>query len=315
MNADSAESKRHAIELALLETVPEEVDAGADLTLAVRVTSAELNFGNAPFLIELPDGVRWAGELSDFTGAAGHIVRIALAAPEEIGEFTWHFVIPEHERDGKACQAATLPFTFRTRPHVTSLAVWDCPSPVVIGKTFRLKVGAQCSASCAALKRSKLEIRDATDAMMATASLGATPWPGTSALYWAEVELTAPHVAGPHSWTVKFSAALNLPHDDATFSFSLIADRPPEHTVTVQVVDEQTGTPIEDAQLRLGAYRRATDATGLARFSVPKGQHELFFWRAGCEAPTRTIDVKGDAEIQIAAKVVPEANPDLYWQG
>ena len=36
MNADSAESKRHAIELALLEAVPEEVDAGADLILTVR---------------------------------------------------------------------------------------------------------------------------------------------------------------------------------------------------------------------------------------------------------------------------------------
>ena len=306
-------------------------------------SASELSFSNAPFLIMSPGGVRLAGELAnvtgeegdadvtgeegdadvtgeegdaDVTGEEGDIVRIALAAPEEIGDFTWHFVIPEHERKGKVCQQASLPFTFRTRPHVTSLAVWDCPSPVVIGETFRLKVGAQCSASCAALRGSKIEIRDAMDAVMATVPLGATPWLETNALYWAEVDLTAPGTVGLHSWTVKFSSAqLHPPHDEATFSFSLIADRPPEHTVTVQVVEEQTGTPIEDAQVRLGAYRLSTDAMGLARFTVPKGEHELLFWRAGYEAPPRTIDVRGDARIQIEAKVLPVVNPDLYWQG
>jgi hypothetical protein len=317
MSADRADLDSLEIELELLEAIPEEIDAGADFTLTVRIASpAELDLGNAPFLIISAGDVRLAGELPDIAGAEGSPVTIVLAAPEEIGEFAWSFVIPEHECDGKMCQEASLPFSFRTRPHVTSLAVWDCPSPVVTGQKFRLKVGAQCSAGCASLQGKQIEIRDETDAVVATVRLGAAPWPKTDALYWAEVDLTAPGTTGLHAWTAKLPPAqLHLPHGEASFAFSLIADRPPAHTVTVKVVEAQSEAPIDDAQVRLGAYRSATDENGLARLAVPDGEHELFIWKAGYEAPSRTVQVKSDARVRVEAELLPTVNPDSYWQG
>ena len=317
MSVDSADVDRDAIGLELLAAAPEEVDAGADLSLTVRVTPpAGLDLGNAPFVIAAADDVRSSGALPDRSGEDGHIVRIALTAPEEIGEFAWRFVIPERETDGRVFRAASLPFSFRTRPHVTSLAVWDCPSPVVIGARFKLKVGAHCSSACTFLQGREIEIHDETDAVVASAPLGTTPWPDTDALYWAEVDLPAPGTAGRHAWTVRFpSAQSGLPHRAASFAFSLIADQPPAHTVTVEVIEQQTATPIDDAHVRLGAYRTFTDAMGLARLAVPHGEHELFIWKTGYDAPARMLNVKSDARILVEAELLPTINPDSYWQG
>jgi hypothetical protein len=48
---------------------------------------------------------------------------------------------------------------------------------------------------------------------------------------------------------------------------------------------------------------------------VPRGLHELFVWKAGFEVPTRSVEVTGDASIEVAAIALPEVNPDSYWQG
>jgi hypothetical protein len=316
MSMDRAGADSEAIGLELLEAAPAEVDAGAELSLTVRVTPpVGLDLGNAPFVIAAADDVRSRGALPDRSGEDGHIVRIAFTAPEEIGEFAWRFVVPERETNGKVLRAASLPFSFRTKPHVTSLAAWDCPSPVVIGARFKLKVGAHCSSACI-LRGQEIEIHDETDAVVASAPLGTTPWPDTDALYWAEVDLPAPGTAGRHAWTVRFPPARSgLPHRAASFAFSLIADPPPAHTVTVEVVEEQTAAPIDDAHVRLGAYRTFTDAMGLARLAVPAGEYELFIWKAGYSAPARMLDVKSDARVRVAVEILPTVNPDSYWQG
>ena len=193
MGVDRADLNGDGIELAFLEAVPEEVDAGTDLSLTVRVLSPpDLDLHHAPFLILAEDDVRLTGELPDFTGKDGDRATIRLVAPEEVGEFAWSLVILRHQSDGAVCQGASLPFSFRTRRHVTSLAVWDCPSPIAIGEAFRLKVGAQCGATCTSLPCKEIEVHDEADAVVGSAPLGATPWPGTDALYWAEVDLTAP---------------------------------------------------------------------------------------------------------------------------
>jgi hypothetical protein len=304
------------IEIELLDAVPEEVDAGVELTLVVGLKpSGFTDLAETPFEIRDADAVRHAGML-DLAGEARDRATIALNAPDAVGEFAWMLVIPEHAREGKTCSETSLPFVFRTRPHATSLAAWDCPSPVVIGETFRLKVAAQCSAGCATLPGERIVIRDARGAEVASATLGATPWPGTEALYWTEVEVPAPSETGVHAWKVEFAAdRLRLPHGGASFSFSSMVDRPAEHTVIVKVCAEESHAPIDDAQVRLGSRRAATDASGIARLAVPGGTHELFVWKAGFEAPTRRIEVTRDASIEVAATTLPEVNPDSYWQG
>ena len=316
MSANGVEFDHRTIALEWLEAVPADIDAGAGFTLVVRVTAPpEFDLSKAALQITAAENGLLTGRPPQFI-RDGNLMRIALAAPEAIGEFAWRLVMAEHRGDGIVWRETSLPFSFRTRPHPTSLAVWDCPSPVVIGETFRLKVGLQCSAGCATLRTEQIEIHDEADAVVAGATLSATPWPQTDALYWAEVTVTAPDRIGQHTWTVKFSPSQQpLPHSEAAFAFGFITDSPPEHVVIVEVVEEGTEKPLENARLRLGAYRQSTDATGLTQFAVPRGEHELSIWMAGYAASARTLDVRSDARIRIAAKALASVNPDFYWQG
>ena len=49
--------------------------------------------------------------------------------------------------------------------------------------------------------------------------------------------------------------------------------------------------------------------------AVPDGEHELFIWKVGYNAPARMVDVKSDARVRIEAEILPTVNPDSYWQG
>ena len=81
----------------------------------------------------------------------------------------------------------------------------------------------------------------------------------------------------------------------------------------VRVVEQETGTPIGDVQIRLGAYRAETDQNGLAQINSAKGTFELNIWKVGYDAPRRTVAVDADALIQVDAAVVPDDDPDAGW--
>ena len=269
----------------------------------------------APFKILECDHVRVVGELPRLTGENHDIAEISVTAPEQVGEFEWILVVPAHEIEGLVHEEASLSFSFRTKHHETGVAAWDNPSPVVIGESFRLKVGAKCTAACA-LTGNAIEIQDETGASVASAVLGETPWQGTTALYWTVVEVAAPAEPGIFRWSLHFPAAEpRVPHGSASCAFSFVTVLPPEHVVSVRVVERGTDLPIRDAHVRLGAYRGSTDETGLARFAVQTGEHRIFVWKPGYDASERTIDVRKDGHVQIEAAVLPEDDPDAYWQG
>src|SRR5437773_3903439 len=116
----------------------------------------------------------------------------------------------------------------------TSLAVWDIPTPAA-GERFSIKVGAKSSAGCA-LGARRIEILDG-EAVVATGHLGDAPWPGTDALFWAEVKLQAPDKPGLVTLAVHFDAAeLDEPHEGASAPFKVSVIAKPEHTLTVKVV-------------------------------------------------------------------------------
>ena len=77
--------------------------------------------------------------------------------------------------------------------HQSSLAVWDIPTPAA-GERFAIKVGAKSSAGCALGDR-RIEVIDGAT-VVAVGRLGDAPWPGTDALFWAEIELRAPDEPG-----------------------------------------------------------------------------------------------------------------------
>jgi hypothetical protein len=197
-----------------------------------------------------------------------------------------------------------------TNRHTTSIAVWDVPSPVVTGRSFRVKVGVKCSAMCR-LAGQRIEVCDEGGTPIGEAVLADIPWPGTSGLYVADVRLAAPATEGTLAWSARFAAVVpESPHEESSAIFSMRIARPPEHRVTVHVTDKDTAAPLEGVEVRLGIYRASTDAQGLAYLEVPGGAYSLDAWTVGYETLSRTVEADKDLTIQIEVRTSPETDPD-----
>jgi hypothetical protein len=200
-------------------------------------------------------------------------------------------------------------------PHEITLAVWGMPDAVAAGECFAIKAGAKSSAGCA-LSGGRIEIHDAAGAVVASGSLGEAPWPGTDGLFWTEVKMQAPAAPGPLPLSAHFDAAeIEPPHASASAPFSVAIVERPEHMLTVKVTEKTTAAPIEDVQIRLGPHRAVTGASGLAEIRMPQGRFPLHIWKAGYEAPALTVDIDGDAAVQVEVAAIPEEDPDARWKG
>jgi hypothetical protein len=300
----------HATTIELSEPLPAEAAVGSDLTLKAKVScSAGCDLRGLTVKVAGPDGVVATGTVASVDESRD----IGVKAPTRVGDHAWTVVFEPHEAGGIRHEGSSLPVTIKTVAQGTSLAVWDIPSPVVMGSRFAIKVGAKSAADCE-LKDTSIEVCDASGAVVARGQLGDTPWSGTTALYWTVVELTAPEAEGLNAWSIRFAAAeLELPHDGSAAEFRVAVVRPPEHRLTVKVVEKDSKAPIEDVQIRLGAYAAATGPSGTAEIMMPKGVHELHVWKAGYEAPGRPVEIKDDIAVEVEATVVPEEDPDAAW--
>jgi len=214
----------------------------------------------------------------------------------------------ERIREGESSHSSQLD----ARPHQTSLAIWDVPSPLIRLRSAKIKVGVKCSAGCR-LTGQPVEIRDASGARLTSGTLGQNPWHETAALYWAEIELPDPANEGPCSWSAQFTPSGTLaPHERASLTFSFLAVKPPEHGVLVRVIEKNTQGPIENAEVRLGVYKARSDSNGCARMEVPAGAYDLNAWKLGYQAEAKIVNVAGNLTIQIEAMAIPEA-ADPYW--
>jgi hypothetical protein len=306
----------HSTRLELSEPAPPELQIGGDLAVRVKVSCVSgCDLRTLPLAVTAPDGQATMIPASpDHDAASEEDARdITLKAPLAVGTHTWTIRFPSHESDGIRHEECTLPVCVTTKPHATSLAVWAVPSPVVMREHFRIKVGAKSAAGCG-LGGTKILISNQNGSLIAQGSLQDTPWPGTSALYWTEVEVPAPNREGMFWCTVNFAATeVATPHERSSSKFSVAVVRPPEHRLTIEVFERDSKAPIEDAQVRLGAYRAATDPSGRAEVAMPKGTYDLTVWKVGYEAPVHTVDVREDASVQVEAVIVPPENPDAAW--
>lgn len=291
---------------------PTEVAVGADFELTVVLSCPTgCDLSSVPIEVRAPDGVTTRVKATESDVA--RVRKIALKAPLQADEHIWCISCAEHESGGWHHNAALVRVPVRTRPYETSLAVWAIPSPVVTGQPFAIKAGAKSAAGCN-LAGTRITVCDEAGVALASDALGDTPWPGTAALYWTELALIAPAEAGIFSWSVRFAAAdLELPHRSTSSHFSIAIVRPPEHRLTVRVIEQNTATPIENAQLRIGAYRTATNGSGLAELMLPKGVYDLDVWKSGYEAPTTPVAVDDDLTVEVVIAAVPEENPDAAW--
>ena len=120
-----------------------------------------------------------------------------------------------------------------------SLAVWDVPMPVVAGETFSIKVGAK-SASGRALAGCRVEVSDASGAVVASATLGEAPLAGNRG---AVLDRARRARAGPATSGRIRRAAHAGPASPQTQRRRGSASRStakPEHKLTVKVTERDT---------------------------------------------------------------------------
>jgi hypothetical protein len=195
------------------------------------------------------------------------------------------------------------------REHGTSLAVWDLSSPVVIGRRATLKIGLSCSSGCN-LSGTPVEVHSDAGERIANGRLGSGPWPGSAALYWAELDLVAPEREGDLSLSIQ--ATPTSPHEDAATVMTFVVSRPPEHRVTLRVIDKTKGAPLAGVELRLGRFRATTDHAGIAHVEVPGGTYEVGTWKNGYEVLSQTVAIAADTTVHLELTAEPEVEQP-YW--
>jgi len=240
---------------------------------------------------------------------ANEKAQFLIQAPAKLGSYRWRLFFAGDDFH----EQASLTLTFATTPIITSMAVWDISSPVIVGERFKIKVGVKSSHG-SALTGALVEILDSNGECKGVGKLGALPWEGTAALYWAEFEVTAPSEDGPTRWSAKFGANENgLAHDEAVLPFTFVAVNPPDHKLTIVILDKETEAPIQEAHVRLGYFRAVTDADGRADLAMPGGKHEVQAWMVSHELAPTVIDVKEDMTIRLKATAIPEEDPGARW--
>ncbi len=206
---------------------------------------------------------------------------------------------PDAGAPSRAADAGAAP------PNAARVVVWDVPAAIERGKRFTVRLGVTCSSG----RRPdgwRVEVRDHEGRSRARAALGEEPWPGTDALYPAEVALVAPEAEGFYTWEaaavtdaasatgdrwetggpaapgVAETGGAAAPggvadgHTGALVRFGVRVVSAPACRLTVVAVDAESGRPVEGARVVAHPYRSVTDERGMAELEVPAGEYRLF---------------------------------------
>src|SRR5262245_35938174 len=259
-----------------LSISPEEVDAGAALTLkAVAECPEQYDLSGDPVLFldaagrEVGRAPLAALEGSDF-GA-----EITITAPIELGEYGYGTRMMPADGDGFAHAGARAEARCTVKAHDVHLNAWDVPSAIVAGEAFNFHVGVTSSGGSKLAGRA-FKIRDEHGATVASGRLRDAIWPGTNALYYAKIEAVAPPDIGSHSWTMEFAGSTEgIAHSPGSLGIHVRTVAAPDHEITIEVVDRESGAPLEGINLIMDPYRTTTDRNGMARMKVTAGHYLL----------------------------------------
>jgi hypothetical protein len=292
------------------------VDAGA--TVSIRV------------IVACPCGCDLTGDTVSIRNQAGEELAKEELAEAEGGE--WVFETPEivvdapqvpgthvftavlaalEDDDGLSHDAVTTEFSVSVKPHTAFLNAWGMPSAISAGEKFSLKVSMKCSSSCKLAGR-QLEIVDEQGLNVGTVTLREDTWPGTTALYYGELETDAPSHPGDRKWSVSIAAVdTGLPHASASFRFPIRVVTSPDYEVAIEAVDSDKQTPIKGLHVLMHPYRAATDENGIARIKVAKGTYKLHVSGFNYIAHQAVMNVDCEEMVRVELNVQPvdeEAN-------
>ena len=296
-----------------VEVAPSEVDAGAELTVTARATCPQgCDLTGQSVSIRDRDDIELAcAKLEVIENGAFGTGVLALRAPVKVGEHVLRAVLAAQDKDGVRHPESATAFSFTAMAHGASVNVWGLPSAISAGERFSFKVGVKCSAGCKLAGRA-LSIVDEEGAQVAAANLCNDVWPGTSALYFAEVEAQAPRTPGDFTWQVTTAASeQSPPHGAGSCSFLVIVVEPPDHEVTVEAFDHDTQAPIKGAHVLLHPYRALTDQRGVAKVKVAKGRYTLFVSGFNYIGHEQIIDVASDVTARAELAVEAEEDVDI----
>jgi hypothetical protein len=304
--------RAHGQRTCAVEVSPSEVDAGAELTVRVFVACPHgCDLTGQSVSIRNQDGAELASAaLTEFNAGAYLMSALVLRAPLQTGEHIYRAVLATHEKDGVTHDETSTAFAFATQAHAASVNVWGSPSAVVVGERFGLKAGIRCSAGCKLAGRPLL-IFDHEGTQVGTANLLDAIWPGTSALYFSELEAQAPLETGDYKWQAETPPwEAGVPHAAGSCTFTVKVVSLPDHEVTVVVVDRAKRTPIDGAHVLMHPYRTSTDAAGIAKLKVTRGRYKLFVSGFNYIPDEGAIDVASDVMTHVELTAEPEGQED-----
>ncbi len=291
-----------------LEVSPDSVDAGAEMTLHARVSCSPPGDLIAHSLLVKDAAGADTGvlELTDLDDEENAVGALALKAPLKTGDYVWSVLSPAVVKDRVSYDEASETISFTVKPHMTRVLAWDIPPTVIAGDRFTIKFGIKCSSECV-FEDKAFEIHDDEGAEIASGVLSGDIWPGTSALYFAAVELQAPSSVGLYQWSVK-SAGKDLarPHTEGAAGFSLRVVPAPECVVKVEAVDKISQEPLAGAQVVLHPYKAVTDERGFAEIRVAKGAYDLFVAKTSYLTLGLPIEVTADMTARAELDLEPE---------
>ena len=244
------------------------------------------------------------------TDDAVFAAEISLTAPIAIGEQTWRAVLPYVEDDDTIFDEVATLFSFVVGAHIARVQVWDMPYAIPAGERFRLKVGVKCTCACNLAGRT-VAVFDQAGAEAATGLLRDSPLPGTTALYFTEIEATAPASVGSHEWRATTPAsAAGLPHTAGELALAIKVVDVPDCEVTIEAFDQDKGTPIKGLHVMLDPYRALTGEDGIARIKVAQGSYKLYISGLKYIPYEDIIDATGN--VTLRAPLSLELRKDSY---
>ena len=119
-----------------------------------------------------------------------------------------------------------------------------------------------------------------------------------------------PAPAATKSKTAVAADVMATPHAASHATFGFRAAGPPQHRVTVTVRDRDTGAPLRDVEVCVGAYRTSTGESCRATVEVPGGRYELHMRKAGYAVHTGSVAVDRDVTLEIAAVAASDTDLD-----
>lgn len=263
-----------------IQNIPNEIDAGSDFAFCIEV-AAEPKTDLVGQVLEIidhkkeilvrPQLVAKNEESESHTTGA-----IMMTAPARAGLYKWSVRIAPSETEEVSFLAAEAEIAVRAVAHRLAPVVWDVPSAISPGQAFQVKIGGRCSSVCNASGWT-ISVRNHEGRTIARTQTGETPWPGTSGLRYAELDLVAPDDVGLFNWEVSFEAPESgLPHETGQRSFGVRTSPPADARLRIEAVDSESGAPVENLKVIVHPFSARTGPDGTAEIAVPNGAHRVF---------------------------------------